>query len=212
MKLLWSWAENTEEREEHFEICQNGMWCLVRLVCFLCVRACACVRVRVKLVGDQSPPLWSCGQSSWLQIQRSGFDSWGYQIFWEVVSGSGTLKRGPFSLVNTIEELRGRNNSGSGLEIWEYGHSDLSRWPCTLYLQKLALTSLTSGSHLVGIVRSRSEATEFSLVFSFSTWKWKVKVKCVCGQTILSAKMNQVKVINYHFVCETGHGNHLDLC
>jgi hypothetical protein len=31
------------------------------------------------------PPLWSYGQSSWLQIQRSGFDSRRYQIFWEVL-------------------------------------------------------------------------------------------------------------------------------
>jgi hypothetical protein len=32
------------------------------------------------------PPLWSSGQSSWLQIQRSEFDPRRYQIFWEVVS------------------------------------------------------------------------------------------------------------------------------
>jgi hypothetical protein len=56
--------------------------------------------------------LWSGGQSSWLQIQRSGFDSRPYQIFWEVVS----LERGPLSLVNTIEELLGRKSSDSGLE------------------------------------------------------------------------------------------------
>jgi hypothetical protein len=43
------------------------------------------------------PPLWSSGQSSWLQIQRIGFDSRLYQIFWEVMS----LERGPLSLVNT---------------------------------------------------------------------------------------------------------------
>jgi hypothetical protein len=29
--------------------------------------------------------LWSSGQSSWLQIQRPGFHSRCYQIFWEVV-------------------------------------------------------------------------------------------------------------------------------
>jgi hypothetical protein len=29
------------------------------------------------------PPLWSSGQSSWLQIQRPGFDSRQYQIFWK---------------------------------------------------------------------------------------------------------------------------------
>jgi hypothetical protein len=49
-------------------------------------------------------PLWSSGQSSWLQIQRSGLDSRRYQIFWEVVS----LERGPLSPVSTIKELLGR--------------------------------------------------------------------------------------------------------
>jgi hypothetical protein len=37
------------------------------------------------------PPLWSSGQNSWLQIQRSGFDFRRYQIFREVVD----LERGP---------------------------------------------------------------------------------------------------------------------
>jgi hypothetical protein len=49
-------------------------------------------------------PLWSNDQSSWLQIQRSGFDSWRYQIFSRVVG----LERGPLSLVSTIEKLLGR--------------------------------------------------------------------------------------------------------
>jgi hypothetical protein len=49
------------------------------------------------------PPLWSAGQSSWLQIQRSGFDFRLYRIFWEVVS----LQQGPLCLVGKIEELLG---------------------------------------------------------------------------------------------------------
>jgi hypothetical protein len=49
-------------------------------------------------------PLWSNGQSSWLQIQRSGFDSRHYQIFWEVAA----LELGPLSLVSTTEELLDR--------------------------------------------------------------------------------------------------------
>jgi hypothetical protein len=48
------------------------------------------------------PPLRSSGQSSWLQIQMSGFDFRCYQIFCEVVG----LKRGPLSLMSTIEELK----------------------------------------------------------------------------------------------------------
>jgi hypothetical protein len=58
------------------------------------------------------PSLWSSGQSSWRQIQRSGFDFRRYQIFWEVVG----LEWRPLSLVSTIEELLERKNSGSGLE------------------------------------------------------------------------------------------------
>jgi hypothetical protein len=58
------------------------------------------------------PPLWSSRQSSWLQIQKSRFDSRRYQIFWEVVS----LERGPLSLMSTNGELLGRKSSGSGLE------------------------------------------------------------------------------------------------
>jgi hypothetical protein len=53
----------------------------------------------------------------------------------------------------------------SGLEIREYGREDPSRWPCgTLYPQKLALTLPTSGGRSVGIVRLRTQATEFSIV------------------------------------------------
>jgi hypothetical protein len=78
------------------------------------------------------PPLWSSGQSCWLQIQRSEFDSKRYQIFWEVVG----LEWGPLSLVNTIKELLVWKSSVSGLEIRVYGRGDPSRWPRgTLYPQ-----------------------------------------------------------------------------
>jgi hypothetical protein len=48
-----------------------------------------------------------------------------HQILWEVVA----QERGPLSLVNTIEELLGRNSSSSGLENREYGRGDPLRWP-----------------------------------------------------------------------------------
>jgi hypothetical protein len=50
------------------------------------------------------PPLWSSGQSSWLQIRRPGFDSRHYQKKKRVVG----LERGALGLVSTIEELLDR--------------------------------------------------------------------------------------------------------
>jgi hypothetical protein len=88
------------------------------------------------------PLLRSSGQSSWLQIQRSGFDSRHCQILWEVVC----LERGPLNFVSTIEELLEKKSSGSDLESRECGRRDPSRRPRgNLYPQKLALSSLTSG-------------------------------------------------------------------
>jgi hypothetical protein len=73
------------------------------------------------------------------------------------------LERIPLSLVSTTEELLEGKGSGSGLESRKYCRRDPSRRPRgTLYLQKLALTSPTFGGGLsVGIVRSRTQATEF---------------------------------------------------
>jgi hypothetical protein len=62
----------------------------------------------------------SSGHSSWLQIQR-------FRVRFPALpdflrnGGSGT---GSLSLVSTIEELLGRNNSGSSLENREYGCGD----------------------------------------------------------------------------------------
>jgi hypothetical protein len=99
------------------------------------------------------PPLWSSCQSSWLQIQRSGFDYRRYYIFWEVVS----LERGPLRFVSTIEELLGRKSSGrrGSTALTTRHHSP----------QKLAQTSLISGNRSVGIVLSRTQATEFFITF-----------------------------------------------
>jgi hypothetical protein len=97
-------------------------------------------------------------------MQISGFDSRRYQIFGELVG----LERGPFSLVSIIEELLGRKSSGSGLKNREYDGRDLSRRPRDiLYPQTLSLTSATSGVRSDGIVRSRTEATDFSFNFYY---------------------------------------------
>jgi hypothetical protein len=104
--------------------------------------------------------LWSSGQSFWLQIQRSRVlfqalqdclrsrgvwngvhsASWGQLSSYLIEKGAAPVKK---------TEINGRGNS--------------LRWPRNaLYLQKLALTSLTSGGSSVGIVRLRAKATEFS--------------------------------------------------
>jgi hypothetical protein len=58
-------------------------------------------------------------------------------------------------------------SSGSCIESREYGRRDPSRWPRgTLYPQKLAITSPTSCGRSVGIVCSRTQATEFF----FTSW------------------------------------------
>jgi hypothetical protein len=72
----------------------------------------------------------------------------------------------------------------SGIEIRIYGRADPLRWPRdTLHPQKLALTSPTSGSRSVGIVRSRTKATEIVLFSSngkFSSSKiWSSFYFCI---------------------------------
>jgi hypothetical protein len=95
-----------------------------------------------------------------------GINCRSYQIFLEVAD----LERDPPRILSTIEELLRRNISGSGLENREYGRGDPLCWPRdTLYEQKLALTSLTSGGRLVGIVLSRTETTEFSFSFYYKS-------------------------------------------
>jgi hypothetical protein len=131
--------------------------------CFL--PCCFLIVLNVVITRTASVVYWS--ECPAIQIQRPGFDSRHYQIFWEVVG----LEGASLDLVSKIEELPGKNSSGFGLENREYGRRDPSRWPRdTLYPQKLALTLPTSSGHSVGIVRLRIKTAEF--VFSS---KWVVK-------------------------------------
>jgi hypothetical protein len=72
------------------------------------------------------------------------------------------LERGPLSLVSTTEELLDRKVASPVKKNREYGRRDPSHWPRgTLYPQKLAITSPTSGGRSVGIVRSRTQTMKF---------------------------------------------------
>jgi hypothetical protein len=82
-----------------------------------------------------------------------------------VKAGSVTSVRG-----NAFPESR-----RSGLEIREYGRRD--------HPQKLAVTSPTNGCRSLGIVRSRTQPTEFSFEslrfftsIADSTWKWATRI------------------------------------
>jgi hypothetical protein len=72
------------------------------------------------------------------------------------------LQRGPLSLMRTTEELLGIKSSGFGLGSLEYGlgihHAD---YMAPSICKKLVLTLSASGGHLVGIVRSQTQAMEF---------------------------------------------------
>jgi hypothetical protein len=83
-------------------------------------------------------------------------------------------------------------SSGFCLENRECGRRVPSRWlRGTLYPQKLAITSPTSGFRSVGIVRSRTQTMEFvCLLFLFCEVRtefiyvrWK-KVDCLCGLVV----------------------------
>jgi hypothetical protein len=97
------------------------------------------------------------------------------------------LERVPLSLVSTIEELLGRKSSGAVLEIRKYGRGDPLRWP--FYRQNLALTCLTSGGRSVGIVRSRTKATEFFILRIIHIFIHKLRI-LLCVSLIYSISMN----------------------
>jgi hypothetical protein len=71
-----------------------------------------------------------------------------------------------------------KKSSGSGLQIREYGRRDPARSTRgALYPRKLALNSPTNGGRSVGIIRSRIEATEFTV----SGVRFLVKFDTNCG-------------------------------
>jgi hypothetical protein len=78
------------------------------------------------------------------------------------------LERGPLSPVCTIEELLESKISSFGLEIREYGlriRSANHVAPLSANVGSNFANKRTSGGRSVGIVRSRTQATEFFIFF-----------------------------------------------
>jgi hypothetical protein len=121
--------------------------------------------IDVCYVEESRPPLWSSGQSSWLQIQTSRV-RFPALIDFLRSSGSGTASTQPceYNCVATWSRK-------PKIRPW-----DPLCWPLyTLYTLKLALTLSTSGGRSVGIVCSRTKATDLLLVACVSTLRnyWK---------------------------------------
>ena len=107
----------------------------------------------------ERPPLWSSGQSFWLQIQRSRVR---FPALPDFLSsrGSGTGSTQPREVNWGATWIK---SSGSGPENrWTAVGIRCADHVTPLYPQKLALTSPIGGGRSVGIVRSRTKATEFS--------------------------------------------------
>jgi hypothetical protein len=95
-----------------------------------------------------------------------------------------------------------------GIENQDYGHGDPLHWPHdTLYPQKLALTSPTSGGSSVGIVRLRTKATEFSFRYPnqqgtichfFDSWKEATRIWCMHPLThpVITSEAFSFKVLH----------------
>jgi hypothetical protein len=148
-----------------------------------------------------------------LMVTVPGYRSRGRRVRFLALSDflrSSYLEHGPLSLVSTIEQLLGRNNSGSGLESREFGRRDPLRWPATSFCpQKLSLTLPTSGGRSVGVVRSRTQATEFVFV-SFAWYKYfpltslfhisplgrREEDACVCTRTFTILASFAVLILN----------------
>ena len=111
-------------------------------------------------------PLWSSGQSFWLQIQRSRVRSPALPDF---LSSSGSVTGSTQPREVTLRSYLNKKSSGSrfGKQRLTAVGTRCANHVTPLYPQKLALTSPTGGGCSVGMVRSRTKATEFSFSFLY---------------------------------------------
>jgi hypothetical protein len=142
---------------------------MVRVPGYITEMYCDSCEVRTEFicyVGESRPPLWSSGQSSWLQNGDVLCFLWGTN--WIYICYIGIRQA---DLV--APSIR----------------------------KKLAITSSTSGGRSVGIVRSRTQATEFS----FSVWMvMKTRTSNVCvgdGYSLLWYRFGGIYVFGFSVHC-----------
>jgi hypothetical protein len=81
----------------------------------------SCYESHLDLFSSYMNIFLSNGQCSWLQIQRSGFNSQRYQIFWGVMG----QEWGSFSLMSTIEDFDFQLNRSRSISDREKNDGDL---------------------------------------------------------------------------------------
>ena len=107
--------------------------------------------------------MWSTGQSFWLQIRRSRVRSPALPDLLSS-SGSGTGSTQPREVkLRSYLNKKSRGSRFRKQRLMAVG-TRCANHVTPLYPQKLPLTSPTGGGRSVGMVRSRTKATEFSLV------------------------------------------------
>jgi hypothetical protein len=160
---------------------------VVRIPGYTTEMYCASCEVRIIYicyVEESRPPLWSSGQSSWLQNGDVLCFLWGTNLIYlcyveesiPPLWSSAQSSRGPgfdsrryqifwevvglyraaLSFESTTEELLERNSSGSGLENEMKAVGIRHAHHVAPYSQTLALISPTSSSDSIGIVGSRT--------------------------------------------------------
>jgi hypothetical protein len=101
-------------------------------------------------------------------LEREGAPLQPTRICLKMMIKEDKLVAGPRWLPDTKIDWPTDRRSQYNFDYREYGRRDPSRWPRgTLYPHKLAITSPISGDRSVGIVRSRTQTTEFSSFFYF---------------------------------------------